>query len=201
MRSIGRGRAAANSIRLALRASSMVATSRARFPRCVLRCLGSLRRNSSATLPATCSIPPIPTIRPAQNPIRTGNCTMTGRSATHTGVTDRWSGSQTKNSSSDMGRRKATFMDATVSRHAGFRIANRRCYPCIRQSVPRSLLIRSTPARVDRDATASAAREGPRTPPPLRRNHERAVLIAPYRNLSPTTRPCLAARPPWMSLA
>src|SRR3954454_18215009 len=60
MRSAGRGRAAARSIRLALRSLSIVATSRASLPRWVFRCRGS-RCASSASIPtASRSIPPIP---------------------------------------------------------------------------------------------------------------------------------------------
>src|SRR3954447_14995090 len=60
VRSAGRGRAAAKSIRLALRSPSIVATSRASLPRWVFRCRGS-RRASSASIPtASRSIPPIP---------------------------------------------------------------------------------------------------------------------------------------------
>ena len=64
VRSAGRGRAAARSIRLALRSLSIVATRSASLPRCVLRCRGS-RRASSASIPAASrSIPLIP--MPAQ---------------------------------------------------------------------------------------------------------------------------------------
>src|SRR5881227_1752222 len=60
VRSAGRGRAAARSIRLALRSLSIVATSRASLPRWVFRCRGS-RRASSASIPtASRSIPLIP---------------------------------------------------------------------------------------------------------------------------------------------
>src|SRR4051794_14165074 len=59
-RSAGRGRAAARSIRLALRSLSSVAASSASLPRWVFRCRGS-RCASSASIPtASRSIPPIP---------------------------------------------------------------------------------------------------------------------------------------------
>src|ERR1700751_4412083 len=54
-----RGRKAANVIRLAVRASSIVATSRASASRWVLRCPGKRRRSSSAIPLANCAIPPV----------------------------------------------------------------------------------------------------------------------------------------------
>src|SRR3954447_20664029 len=65
VRSAGRGRAAARSIRLALRSLSIVATKSASLPRRVFRCRGS-RCASSAPIPAASrSIPLIPL--PAQS--------------------------------------------------------------------------------------------------------------------------------------
>src|SRR3954447_22169641 len=65
VRSAGRGRAAARSIRLALRSLSIVATKSASLPRRVFRCRGS-RCASSASIPAASrSIPLIPI--PAQS--------------------------------------------------------------------------------------------------------------------------------------
>src|SRR3954468_19958307 len=65
VRSAGRGRAAARSIRLALRSLSIVATKSASLPRWVFRCRGS-RCASSASIPAASrSIPLIPI--PAQS--------------------------------------------------------------------------------------------------------------------------------------
>jgi hypothetical protein len=64
-RSAGRGRAAAKSIKLALRSLSIVATRSASLPRCVLRCRGS-RRASSASIPAASRSIPLITI-PAQS--------------------------------------------------------------------------------------------------------------------------------------
>src|SRR4051794_11045058 len=65
VRSAGRGRAAARSIRLALRSLSIVATKSASWPRWVFRCRGS-RCASSASIPAASrSIPLIPI--PAQS--------------------------------------------------------------------------------------------------------------------------------------
>src|SRR4051812_32187930 len=58
-RSVGRGSAAARSIRLALRASSIVATSRPSLARWVFRCRGSLAAKSALIPSLTCSIPPI----------------------------------------------------------------------------------------------------------------------------------------------
>src|SRR3954447_8652806 len=83
VRSAGRGRAAARSIRLALRSLSIVATSRASLPRWVLRCRGS-RHASSASMPAASrAIPLIPI--PAQ-PI-TG-CAQHARSTLSTKLMD-----------------------------------------------------------------------------------------------------------------
>src|SRR3954451_2641438 len=59
-RSAGRGRAAARSIRLALRSLSTVATSSASLPRWVFRCRGSCRASSASIPTASRSIPPIP---------------------------------------------------------------------------------------------------------------------------------------------
>src|SRR4051794_19175548 len=74
MRSAGRGRAAARSIRLALRSLSIVATSRASLPRWVFRCRGS-RRSSSAAIPrATTSIPPIIPAPPRDGQPPTTSC-------------------------------------------------------------------------------------------------------------------------------
>src|SRR3954471_23962521 len=59
VRSASSGSAAARSIRLALRASSIVATSSDSFPRCVLRCRGRNCSNSALMLSARRSIPVI----------------------------------------------------------------------------------------------------------------------------------------------
>src|SRR5688572_13628608 len=59
VRSASSGSAAARSIRLALRASSIVATSSDSFARCVLRCRGRNCSNSALMLSARRSIPVI----------------------------------------------------------------------------------------------------------------------------------------------
>src|SRR4051794_10876205 len=59
VRSASSGSAAARSIRLALRASSIVATSSDSLPRCVLRCSGRSCSSSALILSARHSIPVI----------------------------------------------------------------------------------------------------------------------------------------------
>src|SRR5215208_5638174 len=65
-RSAARGRAAANSIRLTLRTSNVVATSNASPSRCFLFCDGSRAARSARTAAATVSTPPIPKAPPNQ---------------------------------------------------------------------------------------------------------------------------------------
>src|SRR3982751_5731259 len=83
-RSVGRGSAAARSIRLALRASSIVATSRPSLARWVFRCRGNLATKSAMIPSLTCSIPPIPPLHPARSSVGSTAASVTQ------GQTDGW---------------------------------------------------------------------------------------------------------------
>src|SRR4051812_7864434 len=83
-RSVPRGSAAARSIRLALRASSIVATSRPSLARWVFRCRGNLATKSAMIPSLTCSIPPIPPLHPARSSVGSTAASVTQ------GQTDGW---------------------------------------------------------------------------------------------------------------
>src|SRR5437763_165880 len=85
-RSVPRGSAAARSIRLALRASSIVATSRPSLARWVFRCRGNLATKSAMIPSLTCSIPPIPPLHPARSSVGSTAASVTQ------GQTDGWQG-------------------------------------------------------------------------------------------------------------
>src|SRR3954470_12556691 len=83
-RSVPRGSAAARSIRLALRASSIVATSRPSLARWAFRFRGNLAPKSAMIPPLTCSIPPIPPLHPARSSVGSTAASVTQ------GQTDGW---------------------------------------------------------------------------------------------------------------
>src|SRR3954462_432606 len=83
-RSVPRGSAAARSIRLALRASSIVATSRPSLARWVFRCRGNLATKSAMPPSLTCSPPPPPPLHPARSSVGSTAASVTQ------GQTDGW---------------------------------------------------------------------------------------------------------------